>query len=178
MRSQLFMVAEALGTVPWLLGASGLLLAHGLTERVGDWDLLVPADARGEVADRLAPWLESIIVDRDPPWRSAFIGRLAVDGVPIEVIGGMALRHEEGVYRVEVGLPTDWWEVEGRRIPLAPLEEWYILYLLMGREAKAARIESLLPVRAGARTTLEALLASKQIPGAIRQRIEQVASSL
>lgn len=175
---QLFKVADALGPVPWLLGGSGLLRAHGLAEIAHDWDVLVPASARPEVCARVKPWLLSLVTDRHPVWASAFIGRLNVEGAKVEVIGGMALRHAEGVYRVEVTSPAEWWEVAGRRVPLAPLEEWLLLYLLMGREEKAARIASALEKRPGAGAVLERLLATKQVPRAVQQQVARIVRPL
>jgi hypothetical protein len=178
MMNALYRVADALGPLPWSLGGSGLLLAHGLRERAGgDWDICVPVDRQAEVEQRLAPWGLKLGPLEHPAWRSELVGSIDVDGVQVEFLGGIAFRHEAGVYRMPFEAAADWWEVGGRRLPLAPLEEWFTLYLLMGRQETAAAIERRLAERPGAADRLRRIAGERELPAPVRERLLRAAGA-
>jgi hypothetical protein len=105
------------------LGGSGLLAAHGLVDRVRDWDLTTDA-----TLDRLLPVVDEL--------RPAYVGssgrhsdsKLVFDGGTVELIVRFALVNENRVARIPTFVRGAW---EG--IPLGSLEAWAVAYALMER---------------------------------------------
>ena len=138
--------------IPYALGGSALLALLGLEVPVADLDFQVPGTVRAEIT--AAPWPALPPKDPDPRFPSDWIARFAVDGVTVEVIGGMRARIGDRV----VPLPLAGGErvtVAGRRVALAPAGPWYHLYR-MYRPERARALRELLgePAVAAAAATL------------------------
>ncbi len=109
------------------LGGSGLLAAHGLVDRVRDWDLTTET-----TLDRLLPLLD----DLDP----VYVGssgrhsdsKLVFDGGTVELIVRFALVCDGRVARIPTLVRGAW-----QGIPLASLEAWAVAYRLMDRAHRA-----------------------------------------
>lgn len=126
----------------WAVGGSVMLFYHGLEPAPRDIDLLVnPQDAAA--ADKVLTRIGA----KAPPSPHARYGtehfyEYRIWEADVDLIGGFTIHHEAGeckyLLRPEelVHIP-----VEGTTIPLCPMEDWYVLYLLMNREQRAAAIE-------------------------------------
>ncbi|MDL2319094.1 nucleotidyltransferase family protein [Eubacteriales bacterium OttesenSCG-928-A19] len=131
--------AEGIG---WALGASMRLYYAGIVDCPRDLDLLVTrqdaeaADAAlRRVGERL-PEKETAAYDTER------FHEYDVDGVEVDLMAGLVIRHGAGhyAYPFDPALCTPHW-LSGERIPLSPLEDWYVLYQLM--EGRQARVEAI-----------------------------------
>lgn len=141
--SQLAAQLNQLGVV-WAAGASSVLYEHGLTDVVHDLDIMVRLEDAATLDAFLEPYASKPPETDHPKYKTSFFREYVVDGVEIDLIAGFAIAHEEGVYhylfdheaidRVAI--------LDGIGVPVAALEDWYVLYLLMDRkEDKVACIE-------------------------------------
>lgn len=118
------------------IGGSAVLAAHGLVDRVGDWDVTIDADP-----DAVAETLAELGLDvedatsGEPPFAT---GRRLVVTAPdhtIDVLVGFALREAGERIPIPVRVGSRW-----LGLPIAHAEDWERAYRLLGR---AERAESL-----------------------------------
>ncbi len=154
------------------LGGSGLLYAHGLVERVRDWDLLVDAEV-AVVTSALAraglSWADA--ADRTGPYATAGRFLIDVEDVDIDLMAAFAIRpggaaREEPPVRIP-SLPSGIWN----GLPLGSLEAWLVAYRLMDRPVKPDRIREHLARTGAGRDRLERMLA-EPLPQPIRLELE------
>jgi hypothetical protein len=131
-----------------LLGGSGLLWALGLDVRVGDIDLVAQVQDRSRV--EALPWWQATTTEPTALMRSAWKAALDVDGVEVDVIGGLAWLAGDRVVEMPFRAEGEW---EG--VPLAPAAHWLLLYErykperaaqlapVVGQEARAAALAEL-----------------------------------
>ena len=129
--------------IPYQLGGSGLLFACGLADLIGDLDLEVPAEAR----DRVAAVLERL--SGVPPrfsgptpgrFASAWRCRHRIGEQDLDLVGGQAVRLGGREVALPVA-PEGEWEVGGVSVPLAPLEQCWLVYRAAGKPERAALLE-------------------------------------
>jgi hypothetical protein len=72
----------------------------------------------------------------------ARFGKLNVEGIQVEIIGGIQKRSQDGEWDqpVQVAPHRLWVEVDGLSVPVLSLEYEYEAYKIMGRDEKAAKI--------------------------------------
>jgi hypothetical protein len=133
---------------PVLLGGSGLLHALGLDVTVGDIDLVAREEDRAVV--EALPWWRATTTEPTELMRSAWKATLDVDGVEVDVIGGLAWLDGDRVVRMPFRAEGEW---EG--VALAPAAHWLLLYErykperarqlapLVGEAARAAALAEL-----------------------------------
>lgn len=128
----------------WAVGGSVVLNHHALVENPNDIDIVVDR----KDADLMGALLESIgrreELRADGLYATEIFSKYTVNGVGVDLMANMSVNHEEGVYvyRFDGMSVTDFKETGGTKIPLASLEEWYVIYqLLEGRERKVGIIE-------------------------------------
>ena len=107
--------------VPVLLGGSGLLHALGLDVRVGDIDLVARAEDRAAV--EALSWWRGTTTAPTELMRSAWKATLDVDGVEVDVIGGLAWLEGDRVVQMQFRAEGEW---EG--VALAPAAHWLLFY--------------------------------------------------
>ncbi len=174
-KEALLRVADVLNrnTVDWGLGGSSMLWFHGLADRPHDIDLLVAERDAPRAHELLSRLGTNEAVAPKEPFCTKHFTHYAILGTEVEVIGLFGIRHAEGVYRL------DWRRDENTRverlkdvgIPLTPLEDWFVLYLLMpGRSGKADLIEACLKRQGIRRDRLEAAL-RQPLPAEVRARV-------
>jgi len=142
--SQLAEKLNALGVV-WAAGASSVLYEHGLTGSVNDLDILVRLEDAAKLDAYLEPYASKPPETDHPKYKTAFFREYKVDGIEIDLIAGFAIAHDQGVYRYQFDHDAiDRVAIlNGVGVPMAALEDWYVLYMLMDRkEDKVERIES------------------------------------
>jgi hypothetical protein len=119
---------EAAG-VPFLLGGSALLAALGLEVTVGDLDLVARAEDRAAVEAAAGNWWRDTETAPTPLFRSAWKATLEVDGVEVEVLGGLAWTASDGGPVVRMPFRAEGtWRCGAAAVPLAPAAHWLLLY--------------------------------------------------
>ncbi|MCZ8522935.1 MULTISPECIES: nucleotidyltransferase family protein [Paenibacillus] len=163
--------------IAWGLGGSALLYVRGLTARLpNDIDLLLDENEAPQAFERLAALGPAELQGLKEPYCSLHFRRFTLEGCGADLIAGFGIRHEEGVYRLpwspSAASPRLPLHGTPDGIPLTPLEDWYVLYLLLpGRADKAQLIEDGwkdgVPLRSG--LLREAL--DRPLPAAVCLRI-------
>lgn len=117
--------------VSYSLGGSGLLLSLGLTNAVGDWDVVTDAP-KDKVLAALGNYEVEELACGDHPFGTEF--KLALNQLepPVEIIGGLAIHSAKGLCRLPATAVSLW-----NGIQMGSPEVWYVAYALMNREAKA-----------------------------------------
>ncbi|MEG2702010.1 MAG: hypothetical protein RSA65_05300 [Clostridia bacterium] len=135
--------AEALESagVRWVVGASLMLYLRGVLDTFRDIDLFVNEKDFAKAAEALGGFCEVRPAKQSAVYASAGFACYALNGVEIDLIGGYAIRHAQGVYRWEA-TASETREVAGVLVPIAPLEDWHAMYKLMpGYEERVKQIE-------------------------------------
>lgn len=144
---QLSRLAEKLNQlgIVWAAGASSVLYEHGLTSSVNDLDILVRLEDAAKLDAFLEPYAVKPPETDHPKYKTAFFREYVVDGTEIDLISGFAIVHDQGVYHYQF----DYDAIDrvailnGVGVPMAALEDWYVLYMLMDRkENKVELIET------------------------------------
>lgn len=115
------------------LGGSALRWSLGLERRVRDWDLTTDAD-ESVVRAALAPFAPEFAPPR-PPFESAFLCRLRLDGETVEVIGRFAIATPTGTVRIATRVGA--W---AHGVPWAHPGDWERAYRALGRGEQAASL--------------------------------------
>lgn len=114
------------------LGGSGLLFARGRVDRVGDLDLVFPAAARTGVEAVLVGdggALPRFDAPQEPGFVSAWRCRYDLHGQELDMSGAITLEIEGR--RVPLPFTAGGvWDLDGVHIPLAPVEQWMLIYRL------------------------------------------------
>ena len=125
--------------IPWQLGGSGLLFSLGLVDAVRDLDVVFPAD----VMDQLAEVVEestgsapSFSARQEDGFVSGFRGQHHWDGVELDMTAGIALDYGTLTVRLPFE-PGGLWMVGDEEIPLAPLDQWLLIYRFHNPERAA-----------------------------------------
>ena len=179
MMSVLAKAAHALNRagVVWGVGASALLCLAGLADECNDIDLIIAPPSEEAACQAL----EKLGAKAQPPappstsYDTASFLEYRLDGVEFDLLCDFAIRRRDGVYRYDFGHErvAGWVNVLDARAPLCPLEDWYILYLLMpGRQKRATVIGKYLKQNPGenSRVWLSRWLHSR-LPGDVRERV-------
>ena len=140
-------VARALSgaNVIWALGASAMLRLEGIVPNFHDFDLLVTPDG-AEAAYRAMLALGAEEAPALPPsdaYATALFREYCVDGVEFDLLCDFAVRRGGAVYRYPFGpeRAARTVPVWGEPVPLSPVADWFVLYLLMpGRAAQAETV--------------------------------------
>lgn len=148
------------------LGGSGLLAAHGLVDRVRDWDLTT--DAPATLVEPLMQGLD--YVDGTDPVRFRTERRLVVraGGIDVDLICRFAIQGELGTCRMPTLVTGEW-----QGLPLGSLEVWAAAYWMMGRRPKAELVLAHLAAAGADAGRLERVLA-EPLPPDLRERLERI----
>lgn len=133
-------------SINWaIVGSLGLAL-QGVAVQVHDIDLATDAAGVYEIERLLAEYVvRPVALSSKGNIRSHF-GALELGGIPVEIMGDVQLRDEDGHW----AFPTDlcqhrlYVEVEGMQAPVLSLEHEYQVYLRLGRLEKARLIKEYL----------------------------------
>ena len=154
--------------LPHALGASGLLAALGLVDRVNDWDVTVSADV-----ETLAAACGGLAFTRHGNSGCHADHKLTFDAERIELIANFAFFVPDGIVRIPTIVTRQW-----RGVPVGSPAAWAVAYALMGeledspRRRERAELLFGWMERAGAdEASVRALLAEPLLPE-IRTRLE------
>ena len=163
--------------VTWAVGASAMLYLESVVTTFNDIDLIIAED---DLPAAQAAMLSTGAVPLPPAppvsaYRSVFFSEYQLDGVDFDLLCDFTIRRKDAVYRYPFGRErvAEWVDVQGERAPLCPLEDWYVLYLLMpGRQKRATLIGHHLHAnpREHSRLWLNRWLGTR-LPGDVRERV-------
>ena len=128
--------------VVWALGASALLYVKGVVETFHDVDLLIQPEHM-PAAHKAFVQLGAKAKPASPPsltYATTFFEEFVLDGVDFDLLGGFTIRRKDAMYRYpfEADRVAEVMNYQGESIPLTPLADWVVLYLLMPRRSSTA----------------------------------------
>ncbi len=163
--------------VMWAVGASLLLRCHGLAASPRDIDIVVAERDAGKTAailDRLGARTPGV---PQGPYATARFLEYVVDGTSIDVMSGLGIRHDAGVYVY----PFDELAIVGSfmagqaAVPLTALEDWYVLYQLMpDREPRVRAIEEYLTKAGSTHLDLVERALRQPLPEDVKERTSRL----
>lgn len=165
--------------IVWGLGGSGMLYHYGLADRVRDIDLLVAGSDMEEACRVLASMGEMRELPYKLPFCSKWFRNVGIGNADVDVIGIFRYKHGNGIYEWDLAPEniTGFHIEDDVRIPLTSLEDWYVMYLLMGRTERSAAIERHLQEKGiGHPELLQAALV-RNVPEEVRQQVESLLKS-
>lgn len=140
--------AEALDrrAVVWAVGASALLYCKGIVTDFHDIDLMVAEEDASRACEALLSLGALVPSSPSPQYRTRLFREFLVDGVEIDLIAGFSIvcdgqEHYFPLKREDI---QDTALINGRPIPLQPLQAWRRYYSLMGRGEKVRLIDQAL----------------------------------
>ena len=149
LKSVLKKIAELLNNqnITWAVGASIMLSYYNIVKTPRDIDIMVDL----KDIERLDCILCEIGEKRErlpnSTYKTKFFYEYVVDDIDIDVMAGLRIHsggRDHPFYFTENSV-GDYMEIDGVRVPLAKLSEWYYIYkLIPGREKKAAAIKEYL----------------------------------
>jgi len=165
--------------VHWALGGSLMLFYHGLAEDVHDLDIMV-ANEDFWTADAvlLALGLKNKKrEEKSPIYLTDHFSEYQIDGIDVDLMAGMQIRHEHGIYRYcfdELSI-TEITQVSDVDINYTALEDWYVLYQLMPqRLLKVQAIEHHLTTQGINNPILLERALRGTLPMSVKKRIEGI----
>jgi hypothetical protein len=131
----------------WALGGSWLLQLQGQPIIPHDIDLLV-AIQDAMAAEEVLQSLGTLQTPKplDPRYLTGYFREYRINGVDVDLIGDFKIVDQGITFSYpfdEQSVVKDFW-IEGIKIPCTSLEDWFILYRLMGRNEKASLLATLL----------------------------------
>ncbi|KRF08062.1 hypothetical protein ASG89_16640 [Paenibacillus sp. Soil766] len=150
--------------IRYSLGGSGLMLSLGLTDTVGDWDVMVEAPLE-QVKHALQHEQIEEITSGDYPFGTDYKLVVHCDAPQVEIIGGLSIYSSGGLCKLP-SIPSSSWN----GIQVGSPEVWYVAYALMNRSAKAAILLSYLK-EVGANKDILIRLMKEPLPDTIMEEI-------
>lgn len=176
------LIADTLNksSISWAVGASVMLYFHGLVASPNDMDIIVREDDIEKALDALDS-IGSLTYDGSKDHSEIYLTehfyKYQVKDVEMDVMSGFRLRNSEDIYEFTLDdeAVVDFKEVNGAKIPLTSLEDWYVLYQLMvNREAKVRLIEDCLISNGIKNKMLLERALDKELPKSVRDRIHKM----
>ncbi len=133
--------------ITWAVGASMMLYFYGLVDKPNDIDIMIDLqciDDAKAVFDQIGqryPW------EKSDTYATKYFLEYQVNGVDVDVMSGMVISHGNHRYnhkfdKSNIGENI---QVGGVDIPLMTIEEWYVLYQIIGdRDKKVDMLEKYL----------------------------------
>lgn len=181
MLKTLSFVADRLSdhNITWGVGGSLLLSFYKIIDKPNDIDILV--DERN--ATKLNEIMSSVGKPKEAlssnPFRTIYFSKYRINGIDIDVMGGFAIQHDEGIYKISLQQESivTHKKINGVDIPLCSLEDWYILYwLIPNKQKKALLIEKYLKANGVAYPQLLIEALKHSLPLEVKERIEKLLS--
>lgn len=160
--------------VLWGLGGSLMLSLRGLVEKANDIDLVVAESDIERAHELLLTLGTGARYGAKHPNYSRYFYKHMISGVSVDVIGGYEIQHEQGMYEVpfdEMSIP-DCTVLDGVQVPLMSLEDWFVIYSLIGREEKRQMLHHHLQKVGVAHPALLRRAAQGNLPERLRAQVE------
>lgn len=130
--------------ITWGIAGSLLLYFHNIVNNPNDIDIIVAEDDAVQINKVISTLGEE---KKGVPLKTLsnkFFSKYCVDYVDIDIMGGFAIQHAKGIYKLPFNEESivEHNRINGIDIPLCSLEDWFVLYLLIpNREDKVTMIE-------------------------------------
>ncbi|MEW6180344.1 MAG: hypothetical protein AB1522_10495 [Chloroflexota bacterium] len=140
----LHLILERLNGLPeaWALTGSAGMVIQGMPLEIHDIDLQTSPLGAVQIQQRLEAWMTVPVRQVDSPNMRSLLGKAVVQGVEVEIIGGLQKRLENGEWEepVNVAAHRRWVKWQGWNVPVLELEYEVKAYRRMGRLEKAEKI--------------------------------------
>ncbi len=125
-----FAAAMAEAGQPWQLGGSGLLYSLDLVDTVGDLDVVLPSvdpEPLGALLEGHTGQPADFTARQEDGFVSGFRGKHQWHGVELDLSSAVTLDYGDHLVRLPFE-PGETWDLDGTLIPLAPVEQWLVIY--------------------------------------------------
>jgi hypothetical protein len=128
--------------IDWAVTGSLGMLLQGMDLPVHDIDLQTNEDGAYEIERRLSEFVVKPVLFKGSDRMRSRLGKLAIDGIQVEVMGAIQKRLPDGSWEppVQVAEHRHWVDVQDLKVPVLELAYEAEAYQLMGREDRAAAI--------------------------------------
>lgn len=161
----------------WAVGASILLVQHGMADAPNDIDIFVSLQDIKK-ADRILQSMgQKKSREKTDDYETRYFYEYTIHSIDLDVMAGLAIRHESGVfeYLFDQQSITQSFLFQGVEIPFTSLEDWYVLYqLIPGRESKVRMLEDRLTAMGIQHPDLLKRALRGNLPDHVRARILQL----
>jgi len=131
--------------ITWALGGSNVLKKYGMVETVNDIDILVMEKDIHKARLILLTLGEEIPTDLDPQHKTTFYSTYEIRDIKVDLICDFKIVYKNEIYSYQFDQLsiTDTDDIAKVHIYYTSIEDWYILYRLMGRgdEQKVLNLE-------------------------------------
>ncbi|QGH35973.1 hypothetical protein GI584_18790 [Gracilibacillus salitolerans] len=161
----------------WGVGGSLLLSFYKIIDKPNDIDILVDetnATKLNEIMSSIGKAKEAL---SSHPFRTMNFSKYRINGIDIDVMGGFAIQHDEGIYKISLQQESivTHKKINGVDIPLCSLEDWYILYwLIPNKQEKALLIENFLRTNGIIYPQLLEKALKQSLPLEVKERVEKL----
>jgi ribonuclease-3 len=174
LRRALLVVLDRLSErdIAWALTGSAALVLNGVQVKAHDLDLTTDEAGVQAIADVLAEFVVTPVGWWETDEMASQFARLQVEGVQVDVIGRpFAIKRPDGAVFIRPWSIRNEVSIEGRRLPIIPLEAELISYAMMGREAKVELIADHLGIHGYDEGLLRELIADQDLPEDVVRRL-------
>jgi hypothetical protein len=128
--------------IDWAVTGSLGMVLQGMDLPVHDIDLQTDEDGAYEIERRLAEFVVKPVLFKGSDRMRSRLGKLAIDGIQVEVMGAIQKRLPDGSWEqpVQVAEHRHWVDVQDLKVPVLSLQYEAEAYQVMGREDRAAAI--------------------------------------
>lgn len=126
----------------WAVTGSLGMVLQGMDLPVHDIDLQTDEDGAYEIERRLSEFVVKPVLFKGSDRMRSRLGKLAIDGIQVEVMGAIQKRLPDGDWEppVQVADHRQYVDLDGLHVPVLSLEYEAEAYQVMGREDRAAAI--------------------------------------
>ncbi|GAU79145.1 GNAT family N-acetyltransferase [Fusibacter sp. 3D3] len=169
--------------VTWAVGASIVLDYYGLLEESPhDIDLIIQIDDIEKVDALLKGLGEKQSWEKSDQYSTPYFYEYKIEGIKVDVMALLTINTIDGkfTYHFNEACIKSIWKEDHIVIPLTPLEDWFVLYALMGnREEKVKLIETYFKDKKIEETTImEELKHQGILPEALMKRLSAVKENI
>lgn len=164
----------------WGVGASILLNHYELVDKPHDIDIIIDIKDIGKADEILKDLGEKKKREQVSGFSTEHFYEYSINGEDVDVMAGMIVNFNGGSYKYifDEKSVVETKDINGIKIPLTSLEDWYVLYQLMERrENKVMIIEDYLMENGIKRVDLLERALTGELPKAVRERIESLLSN-
>ena len=177
--SKIALIADQINKlgITWAIGASVMLYFLGLEDEPNDLDILVhESDAK-----QLDELLKNMGARKDKKYKETFATKYFysynVEGIKIDLMGGFIINHTDGEYKLTFDSETivEFKIINGIKIPLSSLEDWYVIYqLIPNRERRTQAIEKYLLENKVKNPYLLERALERDLPDLVKKRVRKM----
>ena len=137
------LLCERLDGVNWVLTGSTSFALQGISLIPRDIDLQADADVVFEIEKRLAEFVTQPICFSGNEKVRSQLGRLLIDGIQVEIIGGIEKQLSDGAWETPPDIDANkrYFTLEDLRIPVLSLKDEDDAYRKMGRIERPDQIK-------------------------------------